>query len=176
MPEHSFDSLKLIIKQRTGAVKGVGQRLEIEGNISYNGSPQESPKNGFEKEKGDQEVYLCFLKSTANPNLSVTVCDNLFIVHCQKPEVTQKCMIGDSFSISIWYNRDNTVPKSSAADFLSALSLFITLSESSFNIIQKSKVIASLIGYHRSRILIMSKLFMWIGQVDLAAFRSLKFE
>ena len=85
-------------------------------------------------------------------------------------------MIGDSFSISMWYNRDNTVPKSSAADFLSALSPFITLSESSFNIIQKSKVIASLIGYHRSRILIVSKLLMWIGQVDLAAFRSLKFE
>lgn len=76
-------------------------------------------------------------------------------------------MIGDSFSISIWYNRDNRVPKSSTAAFLSALSLFITLSESSFNIIQKSKVIASLISYHRTRILIMSKLFMWMARLIL---------
>lgn len=76
-------------------------------------------------------------------------------------------MIGDSFSISIWYNRDNTVPKSSTAAFLSALSLFITLSESSFNIIQKSKVIASLISYHHTRILIMSKLFMWMARLIL---------
>lgn len=76
-------------------------------------------------------------------------------------------MIGDSFSISIWYNRDNRVPKSSTAAFLSALSLFITLSKSSFNIIQKSKVIASLISYHRTRILIMSKLFMWMARLIL---------
>lgn len=133
-------------------------------------------KPALRKKKVTSKFIYAFQKALPIPIYQLLSCDNLFIVHCQKPEVTQKCMIGDSFSISIWYNRDNTVPKSSAADFLSALSLFITLSESSFNIIQKSEVIASLIGYHHSHILIVSKLFMWIGQVDLAAFRGLKFE
>lgn len=107
------------------------------------------------------------LKSTANPNLSVTVLWQF--IHCSPLEARSYIgsMIGDSFSISIWYNRDNTVPKSSTAAFLSALSLFITLSESSFNIIQKSKVIASLISYHHTRILIMSKLFMWMARLIL---------
>lgn len=36
-------------------------------------SPLSPPKAALQRKGGDYEVYLCFLKSTANPNLSVIV-------------------------------------------------------------------------------------------------------
>lgn len=61
MPKHSLNSLTLITKQRPVAGKGLGQREETEGNITYKGSPLQSPlKTDLRKKKVTSKFIYAF--------------------------------------------------------------------------------------------------------------------